>query len=182
MKRLIFIIALLMVTMLVAGCARYQAIAEEEQLPPVGAEEDYDDVTTLPGGSIYLANIHYPNRENPFPQVPIHQEVRGGWFGRVDIGYRDYIETGAGETRNNIFYAWGQLGFLDGRLRLHVADIPPGFTLSQVLGGLPRGPLTTVLTIEIAPDVAPGQYNHEIALEVQGWSCGTVPCIIEVVD
>ena len=182
MKKLIFIIALLMAIVLVAGCARYQPIAEAEQLPAVGAEEDYDDVTTLPGGIIYLANIHYPNRENPFPQVPIHQAERGGWFGRIDIGYRDYIETEAGETRNNIFYAWGQVGFHDGRLRLHVADIPPGITLRQFLGGLPLGPLTTVLTIEIAPDTPPGQYNLEIALEVRGRSCGAVPCSIEVVE
>jgi hypothetical protein len=180
--KLVLIITLLMATMLVAGCARYQAIAEEEQLPAVGVEEDYDDVTTLPGGIVYLANIHHAGRENPWPQVPIHQVVRGGWFGRVDIGYRDYIETEAGETRNNIFYAWGHVGFLGDRLRLHVADIPPGITLSQVLAGPSPGPLTTVLTIEIAPDIAPGRYNLEIALEVQGWSCGTVPCIIEVVD
>jgi hypothetical protein len=182
MRKLVFIIALLMVTVALVGCAHYQAIPEEAQLPPIGAEEDYDDVTTLPGGIIYLANIHYPGRENPWPQVPIHQVVRGGWFGRIDIGYRDYIKTGAGETRNNIFYAWGHLGFHDGLLRIHVADVPPGITLSQVLGGLSPGPLTTVLTIEISPDVAPGQYNLEIALEVRGWSCSAVPCIIEVVD
>jgi hypothetical protein len=191
MKKWALIIALLAVALAMSGCVGYITIPEDYSLPVVGAEEIYDDIVPTPGGAAYRANVHHAGEENPWPHVEtVVVELNGGW-----LRYRDYIETGVGETRNNIFTLCREGGFWEDRfnlgkpsdfwqgcLELYAVSIPPGIGLTQTKsGGLP-GTLTTELSIEISPDIAPGQYDFEIAMEVKGRHYGPVPCIIEVVE
>jgi hypothetical protein len=189
----LWLIALLLVVLSVAlsGCTSYTPIPEDYPMPVEGAEEVYDDVIATPGGLAYRANVRHIGEENPWPYVnTVRVEFNSVW-----LRYRDYIETEAGETRSNIFIMgreggfWGNGSTLKrwaGRspiwLELSAVSIPPGIELSQMKSGGSPGTLETVLVIEIAPDVTPGYYSLEIALEVKGRHYGTVPCIIEVVE
>jgi hypothetical protein len=192
MKKWLVITALLVVlSIALSGCTSYLPIPEDYSLPVEGAEEIYDDVVPTPGGAAYRANVHQVGKENPWPSVEtVVIELNGGW-----LRYRDRIETGVGETRNNIFtlcreggfwYDHFHLGkpggFWQACLELYVVSIPEGIELSQYMsGGLP-GTLATVLIIEIAPGIAPGRYDLEIGIKVKGRHYGTVPCIIQVVE
>jgi len=184
------IIALLAVAVAMPGCASYTTIPVDYSMPVAWEGDVYDDIVPTPGGAAYRANVHQVGEENPWPPVEtVMVELNGGW-----LRYRDHIETGAGETRNNIFTMGLEGGFWEGRLKLYASAVPPGIELSRSMGGGLPGTLATVLVIEIAPEVAPGQYILEIGLEVEGWDygivrhlCGnrdygTFPCIIEVVE
>jgi hypothetical protein len=190
MKKLL-VIALLAATTAVSGCTSYIPIAEDYSMPVIGAEEIYDDVIATPGGLAYRANVHHIGEENPWPYVnTVRVEFNSVW-----LRYRGRIETEAGETRSNIFIMgreggfWGNGSTLKrwaGRspiwLELSAVSIPQGIELSQMKSGGMPGTLETVLIIEIAPEVAPGQYHLEVGLEVRGCHYGPVPCIIEVVE
>ena len=191
MVRKLLIIALLAVAVIMPGCASYTTIPVDYSMPVEWEGEGYDDIVPTPGGAAYRANVHEVGEENPWPPVEtVMVELNGGW-----LRYRDHIKTGAGETRNNIFTMGCEGGFWEDRyylgkpsgfwqacLELYAVSIPEGIELSQVKsGGLP-GTLATVLIIEIAPDIAPGRYALEIALEVKGRHYGTVLCIIEVME
>jgi hypothetical protein len=179
----LLVIALLAATFTVSGCAGYITIPEDYSFPVAGAGEVYDDVVSTPGGAAYRANVRQVGEENPWPSVETTCVTLRSWFGKIWLRYRDHIETEAGETRNNIFWA-GQVGgfFDEGRIELCAIDIPPGIELSQYMSGGTIGTLATVLVIEIAPEVTPGQYSLEIVLRIKGRNYGTVPCVIEVVE
>jgi len=177
MKKWVLIIALLTVSFAISGCASHITIPEDNSFPVEGAEV-YDDIVNTPGGAAYRANVHQEGEVSPWPPVESAEVTLNG----VYLRYRDYIETGAGETRNNIFTVRRDSGFREGSLNLYATAIPAGIEFAQSLsGGLP-GTLTTVLVIEISADIAPGQYSLEIGLKVEGQSYGTVTCTIEVVD
>jgi hypothetical protein len=186
-KKLVIILPLLVLSLVVSGCTSRVAIPEEDNPFPVeGAEEVYDDVypAPSPGVFIYRANIHnYAEGELPrWPSVECTFVMLKSWFGKVGVCYRDYIETGAGETRNNIFHAGQPDGFREGSLSLYATSVPSGMELSQYVETGPIDSMATVLVIKIGPEVAPGQYRLEIGLNVRGRDYGTVPCIIEVVE
>lgn len=145
-------------------------------------EEAPDDIVGTPGGMAYRANVHQQGVENPWPPIETTEVGLGSGSKAVYIRYRDYIKTEAGETRNNIFNVRREGGFWEGSLNLYATSIPSSVTLAQsVVGGIP-GTLAAVLTIEISPDAAPGQYTLEIGLEISGKDYGTVPCIIKVIE
>jgi hypothetical protein len=186
----LWLIALLLVVATLAGCAGHLVIPERSPLL-VGSVIAYDDVVPTPGGAAYRGNVHEVGEENPWPSVKtVVIEIDGAW-----LRYRDYIETGAGETRNNIltlgreggfwgdrYYLGKPSGFWQACLELYAVSIPEGITLSQYMSGGIPGTLATLLVIGIAPEVEPGQYNLEIGIEVRGRNYGTVTCIIEVVE
>jgi hypothetical protein len=190
-KRL-WLIALLLVVAALSGCTDYIPIPEDYSLPEEGAEEAYDDLVPCPGGPAYRGNVK--NWEGDTRTWPLVETVVIK-LDNVNLRYRNYIETGAGETRNNIFslyredefwYAHRHLGmpgnFQQPCLELYAVSIPQGIELRQVQGAGNPGELATVLIIDISPQIAPGHYDLEIALEVKGRHYGTVTCIIEVVE
>jgi hypothetical protein len=160
----LWLIALLLVVAALAGCAGHLVIPERSPLL-VGSVIAYDDVVPTPGGAAYRGNVHEVGEENPWPSVKtVVIEIDGAW-----LRYRDYIETGAGETRNNIFtlyredefwYAHRYLGipgdFQLPCLELYAVSIPQGIELSQCIGAGPPGALSSVLFIEISLNTAPG--------------------------
>lgn len=144
-------------------------------------EEAPDDIVGTPGGMAYRANVHQQGVENPWPPIETTEVVLGSGSKAVYIRYRDYIETKAGETRNNIFRVRREGGFWEGSLNLYATGIPSSIKLAQNIGYGLIGTLVAVLVIE-APDAAPGQYTLEIGLEINGRDYGTVPCIIRVIE
>jgi hypothetical protein len=154
--------------------------------PPVTeeTEEVNDDIVGTPGGVAYRANVHSiedMGKEYPGPPIKNTSTTLSYRFSEINVTYRNPIETRAGETRNSIFRVNREGGFDDGTLNLYADTIPNGMTLTQCIGGGMPGMLLAVLVIEISPDAAPGQYNFEIGLEINGRDYGTVPCNIEVV-
>jgi hypothetical protein len=178
-------IALIVPLLAVTACPAsetHTTILTEDWLPPaVGVGEAPDDIVITPGGIAYRANVHHQGEENPWPSIKGSNVTLSNWFSEINLNYREHIETGAGETRNNIFRVSRESGFHEGNLNLYAASIPSGIELTQRIGGVMPGILLAVLVIEISPDVAPGQYSFEIGLEVNGRDYGTVPCTIEVV-
>jgi hypothetical protein len=179
----IILLALLVAMPAVTACPSGEAHTTiptvELPLPVVGAEEAADDIVIAPGGITYRANVQEVGEENPWPPIKVTNVTLSSLSRKIIVGYRDHIETRAGETRNNIFMV-GREASKNSRLNLYATQIPSGVELTQtmVLGRT----LFAVLVIKVAPEVAPGQYNFEIGLEVNGWDYGTVPCTIEVIE
>jgi hypothetical protein len=150
-------------------------------LLPATGEEAPDDIVFTPGGTAYRANVHQVGEENPWPPVEITMVVLVNGSSEISVWYRDYIETAAGEVRNNILEVWrSEQPLLDSSLNLYSIDVPAGIELTDVGGSAFPGVIATVLVIEVSPDVEPGQYAFEIGLEIDGDDYGTVPCTIEV--
>jgi hypothetical protein len=150
---------------------------------PTGTEAP-DDIVPTPGGYAYRANVHEQGVENPWPPIESTKVVLGGGSDALNIAYRDYIETLAGETRNNIIHVTKEEGMLfDSQLRLYSVVVPDGIGLIDGGRGvgLP-GATGAVLVIEIDPDVAAGQYSFEIGIELDGKDYGTIPCTVKVIE
>jgi hypothetical protein len=148
----------------------------------VETEEAPDDIMSVPGGGpAYRANVHHQGVENPWPSIEITEAFLGSGSNEAHITYRSYIETKAGETRNNVI----KVIMPDQEVRslsLYASDIPEGITLTDSMQWSGHSARASVLTIEISPDVAPGQYDFEIGLEINGWDYGAVPCTVEVTE
>ena len=153
-----------------------------ELSPPVPGEEAPDDIMPIPGGPAYRANVHEVGKENPWPEIETTEVVLVNDSKEINVRYRDYIETKAGEVRNNIFYIRRHDGFWDSNLNLYSVDVPTGIEIFNSVGGGLTGTIATVLVIEVSPDVEMGQYIFEISLEIDGEDYGTVPCTIRVLD
>lgn len=149
---------------------------------PAMGEEAPDDIVFTPGGVAYRANVHQQGVENPWPSIKHTEVVLGNGSEAVNVTYRDYIETRAGEARNNIIRIFREGGFWDSKLDLYSDDIPAGIRVTNSGGGGRPGMLATVLVIEVSLDVAPGQYTFEIGLEINGKDYGTVPCTVKVLE
>ena len=189
MNKLAFIIAAIMLIGLLPFAACQSDGGENhttlpiEGLPPATGEEAPDDIVPTPGALAYRANVHQQGVENPWPPIESTEVVLGSGADALNISYRDYIETLAGETRNNIIHVWKEGGLFDSRLRLYSVAVPDGIGLTDGGRGvgLP-GATGAVLVIEVGPDVAPGQYAFEIGIELNGKDYGTIPCTIEVLE
>ena len=178
----IVVVILLTVTACQTGGGQNHTPIPARDLLPAAGEEVPDDIVPTPGGMAYRANVHHYGEENPWPPIESSEVALGSGSKAVYIRYRDYIETKGGEARNNIFNARRESGFDEGSLNLYATSIPLGVKLAQsVSGGIP-GTLATVLVIEISPGVAPGQYNFEVGLEINGKDYGTIPCTIKVLE
>jgi ligand-binding sensor domain-containing protein len=149
----------------------------------VWAGESPDDVVPTPGGGTYRGNVHQEGEENPWPPIDSTDIVLGGGTDALNVSYRDHIETVAGESRNNIIRIRKEGGFFDSELALYSTDVPAGLELADGGRGvgLP-GTLGAILVIEISPEVALGEYNFEIGLEINGKDYGTIPCTIDVIS
>ncbi len=154
-----------------------------EELPPAMGEEAPDDIVPTPGGGTYRANVHQQGVENPWPPIESVDVILGSGTDALNISYRDYIETEAGQIRNNIIRIVKEDGLFDSELTLYSTDISAGLELADGGRGvgLP-GTLGAILVIEIAPDVSPGEYPLEIGLVINGKDYGTIPCTIEVIE
>ncbi len=152
-----------------------------KEMPPVQAEEAPDNIVITPGGPAY--RVGQQGVEHPWPPLDTTKVTLGSSFetDAVYVRYRDYIETEAGESRNNIvFISMGNRAV--GSLNLYTVNLPTGIEVTEGIRWHGPGPVSVVLVIEIPPDVQPGQYTFEIGIEIDGKDYGTVPCRIKVLE
>lgn len=188
MKKLAFL--LFIVVLLLPFLSACQAEAEKSYTPiPAG---DYEVGTTgftasdnlfgTPGGIAYAANVFDGDRPNPWPPIEVVSEKLGGILDNITVSYRADIETKAGDTRNNIINVYKTNGhFENNKLVLYANSVPDGISLAYSGGaGLP-GSLQAILMIKISPQVAPGEYEFHIIIEIDGVECGSLPCTVNVI-
>jgi hypothetical protein len=141
-----------------------------------------DDIVTVPGGPAYRANVHAAGKKNPWPDIESKTVVLTNNSCTARINYRDYIETKAGETRNNIF----TVELPDNKevtdVIVTVADVPDGMIISQGEKAGVHVRMKRVMVIEISEQVIPGEYDFEVEVNINGEDYGKVPCIIEVLE
>jgi hypothetical protein len=156
-------------------------------------DEASDDFVPTPGyGPTYRANVFAGRGDgtlvlNPWPRIESATVTRGAPPDTVEIQYRDYIETGAGQTRNNLFSARlldvelvDRSGAIE-EVILEGVDAPSGITATQ--DWQQGGPyFKTLLKIAISPDVQPGEYIFNVNVVVNGKDYGTVPCTVKVLE
>jgi hypothetical protein len=164
MKRLS--IVLVAILLIVAGC----------QTAP-SAKESPDDLVTSPGGILYRANFHETGVTNPWPAI---QGTIVDLSDNVTVSYRSYIETKAGETRNNIVSIRHVTSSQFPNVSLTINKVTVGIEINQSGGGGFPGNTETVVAINILKNVTPGEYTVDIGLVVDGKDYGKLPCTINV--
>jgi hypothetical protein len=95
-------------------------------LPEPTGEEAPDDIVFTPGGYAYRANVNGSGPGELLPDIQGVNVTLGSGSDILNINYRNYIETKAGETRNNIIFMWGEGGIFDGSLELYSTGLPEG--------------------------------------------------------
>lgn len=150
-------------------------------LPPPAGLEAPDDIVPTPGGYAYRANVHQMGEPDKWPPIQSANVTLGSGSEALNVNYRDYIETKAGETRNNIIFLWKERGLFDEKLELYSVDVVEGIRLTNEGGGGRPGILLNVLVVEISPEVAAGQYIFQIGIKVDGKDYGTIPCAVNVI-
>jgi hypothetical protein len=172
--------------------------------------ETYDDIVYC-GGRVtsYRANCSYVVHKQGEaiirgPDFVESTEVTlSGWEYATDVNYRDYIETRAGEIRCNLVDVTMQTGSVDADELISIArqtgkkianykikqrGACPGiwvrkiWAMNSTFGGLYLGNTVFYLTIEISPQVNPGDYTLHFVVEANGQNCGELPCIIHVIE
>lgn len=173
------VVILLSILTLFSACQNDErATIRSGDLPSSIETEAPDDIVFTPGGYAYRANV---NGSGPGELIPDIETVNVTLDG-ININYRDYIETKAGETRNNIIFIWREEGFHDNELDLYSEDVPDELELSQIQGGGRPGILLHTLAMEILPGVSPGQYTLQIGIQIDGEDYGTIPCTLQVIE
>ncbi len=189
MKKPVFYCTIAMVLVLMTFTACQPGDDKTSSTTPISEsitltiEEAADDVIPTPGGWAYRANVHQQGIVNPWPPVQTVEVVLGDNDNATYLTYRDYIETKAGETRNNIFHVRIPAIVDIGNMNLEISNLPDEIEVTQ--GNQFHGPLgnsSKVLAIEIAQDIQLGEYTFEIGLEINGKDYGTVPCTINIVE
>lgn len=153
----------------IAGCTT--------PVPPEGQAPD--DIVPAPGlGPTYRANIQQQGVKNPWPSIKSTEVT----LGDAQVAYRDYIETRAGETRNNIFSVYRPNQEI-GTVTLQGIDLPDGITIVQgdlQYHGVTATRTKTSVAIEISAAVKPAEYTFYIGVDIDGTDYGDVSCTIKV--
>ena len=67
-------------------------------------------------------------------------------------------------------------------LRLYADDVPEGMKLTDGMQWVGPRSRASVLVLEIAQELIPGEYNIDIGLLINGRDYGTLPCTVRVID
>lgn len=165
-------------------------ILDANHYPVAEGKEAPDDIIFTPGGLGYIANLHQEGEKSVWSPIVVNEVVLRSNINTIHIGYRSYIETEAGQIRNNIIdinqywlipLPWIRRDIKD--INLKVAGLPANFQVWQDLEWHgPQGWGEKVLFIEVPDQVKPGEYQFEIGIELDGKDYGRVPCTIKVVE
>jgi hypothetical protein len=150
-------------------------------LPDYSDSDTPDDIVFTPGGYAYRANVKGSGPGEGMESIPFETTVLRCGAETLMMYHRHPIETGAGETRNNIIFCAGGEAFTDSQMTLYAVTVPEGIGLTQVGGGGRPGLLLKVLMIAVSPEVAPGEYAFEIGIEIDGRDYGTIPCTLKII-
>jgi hypothetical protein len=194
-KRLLVIIGVIAAALMLTGCPVGPELPPTfspppTSVPPMGVPPGTpgaanDDIVTPPGGFTYRANVHQQGQ----PDWPAIQETEVSlkrFFLTLNIKYRSYIETKAGETRNNIIFLEVN-GFppLDPlKVSYQTVNVPQGIDAEQDwqtyggIGGQNEKASKTLLRINIAAQLAPGEYSFDIKVA----NFGSIPCTVKVTE
>ena len=195
-KKLMTVLLVLSLLSMTGACAKTPAqnaqsptgVPVEPAFGTPGAAND--DIVYPPGGFTYRANVHQQGEPDwlPVQQTEVTLEALSG---TIAIQYRDYIETKAGETRNNIIFLNGRNApeLLDPlEVYYRAVDLPDGITIERDrqmyggIGGQDKKSSRVVLLIHIASQVKPGEYPFAIHLEYEGKDFGRLPCTVKVIE
>jgi hypothetical protein len=156
-------------------------------VPPGTPGAAADDIVTPPGGCTYRANVHQEGQPD-WPAILQSETSLVSSSQTLSITYRSYIETRAGETRNNIFYlkASGTPPLDPLTVNYEAVDLPGGVTMErdrQMYGGIGGQDKTSsrvLLKVHVASDVKSGEYPFAIQMSFGGTNFGSVPCVLKV--
>jgi hypothetical protein len=140
-----------------------------------------DDIVFTPGGLAYRANVHAAGKKNPWPDIDSRKVILSNNSSTAQVSYRNYIETKAGETRNNLFY----ISVIDANINevfLNVINIPDKIQISEVERARMLDRMDLVLAIHISQQAESGEYEFEVEVNINGEEYGKVPCIIKVLE
>jgi hypothetical protein len=182
MRKLAFIPAIL-VLLLLPACPSTDTNLNPISTTPVSAtaEEAPDDIIITPGGYCYRANFHQLGVGNPWPSIESTTITLDDNDPASYLYYRSYIETKAGETRNNIFKVTTPVWDIQS-VELYIGDVPTGIEIAESDRWYGPRAIASVLTIVIAKDTKSGEYTFEIYMEIDGEDYGSVPCTIKVIN
>jgi len=99
------------------------------------------------------------------------------------LNYRAFIETKAGETRNNILWLYGtSISAKMGKAVVFTPEnLPSGIATNLEQTAI--SPVTkAVMEISISAQVSTGEYTFNIRVEIDGKDYGQVPCTIKVIN
>lgn len=174
--------------------------------------ETYDDIVFCELFYTYRANCPYvihtegPGWPTAVPGPDFVREVEvtlSGCQFAPSVRYRDNIVTKAGEIRYNKFYIALQTSSVNtdelALIRKQTGKPPvdyevkqrgtsPDIRVRQIGEGHPDpwgswfGNTVFYITIEISPQVKPGDYMLHFIVEANGQNCGELPCIIHVTE
>ena len=149
-----------------------------------------DDIVTPPGGYTYRVKVLELDKPEwpPVDEIEISIDALGG---TIRCQYREYIETKAGEIRNNILYLFGD----------EAPDLADPLDIEYYVGGLSGGisimlgsknyggaaghniqSIKAVFQIDIASQVGMGEYTFFIILVYKGEEITTLPCTVSVIE
>jgi len=149
-------------------------------------EPTYDDVIPFPSifGGHYRGNV-FGLGTHVWQHVESTQVTFDDGFAVI---YRNHIETEAGQVRVNIFKIFNVPGTPTGmnndKVVLKLLNSPDNIQIREVGEGLPGGGslYEIILTVEIPPEVEPGDYDVAFILFINEKYQGTLPCTIHVVS
>ncbi len=206
MKRLIILgIVILSVILLVPVSCNKTPVSESSptptlpppltQTPPLGALPGTpgaanDDIVFPPGGFTYRANVHAQGQPSGWPPVAQTEVTLRRLIQTADITYRSYIETRAGETRNNIFYleVGGYPGLDPLKVDYKAVNLPEGISVVRGeemyggIGGQNRKASRVVMQIYIAEGVVSSEYTFAFQVVIDGINFGSIPCTVKVLE
>jgi hypothetical protein len=186
MNRFWFI--LLPITMLViASCSASQ----QNRIPTIDEciapeVQSADDIVYTPGGPAYRANLRQEGVVNPWPKIVwvttfLHAGDKEFMVGLV---YRHYIETKAGEARNNILrFSTSEEGVTIDTIELYTNGVPEKISIAECMQYVgPQSSHARVLSIIIGENIPSGDYTFGIGFIINGLDYGMAACTIEVIE
>ena len=147
-----------------------------------------DDIVMSPGGPVYRGGVQGPN-EPVWPTLGGNTTSVPAFNGTIMVACRNYIETLAGELRNEfLFLDASAAPNLDDPLKVtyDFVGLPVGVSANLTqkgYGGIGRPNYRVVsvfIELTIPVDVKAGEYSYTIHLAYQGTEFGIVPSVLKV--
>lgn len=184
--RLISILSLLLIV-LNMGCQQQQPVLEGTEIPmgdTPNREATYDDIIFSPGGPGYRANFHQEGEVTNWQPIKSTTIALGNGSNDPQVGYRNYIETKAGEIRYNIIMIWRPNGETIEKFSTRIADNLSDIQVRNVgdWNGAPVVPKAIILMFEIPQNIQPAEYKLEFFISVDGHNYGKLPCTVQVIN
>ena len=183
MKKLttLSVVMVILLLLVLTACQSDNGITQTGSSPSPAGTKAPDDLVNTPGGTAYRAGSQQERVENNWPAIETASVALGTGLDVLNIHYRAYIESKAGETRNNIIGVSKDGGLVGKNLSLYTVGVPEGLKITILNGvGLP-GALAAVLAIEIKPGVTSGEYTFKIGIEIDARDYSTIPCTVKVI-